>query len=107
MAVDPSRFNISLRDLKRDCVERMLHEVVSRDMNRSKMASKSAEDDEEEVEDPSEIEESENDKLVALQQDTKGKPAPLPVSDEDFSESAVKAAMKKVPMPAAKKRSKA
>ena len=101
MAVDPSRFNISLRDLKRDCVERMLQEVVSRDMGRSKMASKA--DDDDEVEEPSDLEESENDKIVKLQQDTKGKPAPIPVTDEDFSESSVKAAMKKVPIPKSKR----
>lgn len=98
-------FNVSLSDLKRGCVERMLQEAVSRDMQRSKMASPSRKSDEDEEKDYDE--ESENDKIVKLQEDTRGKPAPIPVTEEDFSEDAVKAAMKKVPMPKGKKRGKA
>lgn len=92
-----SSFNITLKDLKRDTVERILQEVVSREAARSSMQSKTADKDADD-DDGDVGAESENDKLVRLQHDSKGAPRPLPVVDEDFSPDSIKAAMKKVPV---------
>lgn len=103
-----SAFSITLKDLKRDTVERILQEVVSREAARSSMQSKQAGREGGDGDgDGDDVVESENDKLVRLQHDSKGKPAPLPVVDEDFSPSSLKAAMKKVPVSSKQKRGKA
>lgn len=99
-----SKFRIAISDLKRGCVDRLLEDIVVKDMDRHRMGSKAkraslgddlSDNDEKDDDD----EESENDKIVRLQEDSKGKPSPIPVVEEDFSEKSVKAAMKNLPAP--------
>lgn len=113
MASMPRNLNVDLSDLKESCVRRLLREVVTQDMSVSKPASMRGEakctschsepDGDEDMDD--EDEESESEKLVNLQQETRGKPAPLPVTEEDFSEGTLRKAVAKV-MPNGKRKAK-
>jgi hypothetical protein len=101
--MDGVSFNVDFSDLKPSVVARLLRESVSREMSRTRMASKKEESDDSEDED----EESESDKLVKLQEDSKGKPSPIPVSANDFSKDTVRKVMGKMPPMKSKKSPKA
>lgn len=107
--IDGVAFKIDFSDLKPSTVQRLLREAVTREMERGRMASdktpSKAKDDNPDMDD--EDEESESDKLVRLQEETKGKPAPIPVTAEDFSEKTMRSVSKSLPAPKTKKRSKA
>lgn len=90
--------NIDFSDLKPSAVTRLLRESVTRELGRRKMSSKQEPSDDSDDDD----EESESDKLVKLQEETKGKPAPIPVSTSDFSKDTMRKAMSN--LPAAKKK---
>lgn len=109
--IDGVAFKIDFSDLKPSTVQRLLREAVTREMERGRMASdkspSKSKDDNLDMADEDDDEESESDKLVRLQEETKGKPAPIPVTAEDFSEKTMRSVSKSLPAPKAKKRSKA
>jgi len=90
-------FPIDLSDLKRSCVDRILRETVFADMkSNAKRPGKMPEDMDDE--DEEEEEESESEKLASLHSETKGSPAPIPVTEEDFKKGSMRKAMSKVPL---------
>lgn len=100
---DDDALAVGIEDLKPSVVQRLFKTVVMRNMRRSKPRfSKPAEntpDDEEYLDEG----ETENDKLVALNEEKRGKPAPLPATESDFAEGTVRRAMKSLPKAARKK----
>lgn len=78
------RFNVDLTDFKDSSIRRMLRDALSQQSERElpmhKRASKDGEPD-----DATKEQDDENDKLVEMH-NSRGEPAPIPVTDEDLPE---------------------
>lgn len=82
-------WNIDLSDLKESTVRRMLREAISTDKNRSLPLHKRKEKLEVETHDDATAEADEEGEKLATLAEEKGKPADIPMTDEDMSEEAV------------------
>lgn len=97
-------FEFDLTDLKDSAVRRMLRQAISTQKNRSlPMHKRKPEDEVDEVDDATEEAEEENEKLADLAEESKGKPAPVEMDDEDMSDEA----MEKLEPPKKKAKKKA
>lgn len=88
-----------LSDLKESAVRRMLLAAIKREGERSKPAHKRDSEVQDEIEEESD---EESEKLSELHSSSKGEANPIPVTEEDLSESAAEEAKKYKPKPSAK-----
>jgi|APCry1669189034_1035192.scaffolds.fasta_scaffold02793_2 hypothetical protein len=99
------KFNVDLSDFKDSSIRRMLrdalHQHAERELPIHKRESKDGEPDEATKE-----QDDENDKLVAMH-NSRGEPAPIPVTDEDMPEEVSDRMMKAKPDAKFKKGKKA
>jgi hypothetical protein len=94
---DDDALAVGIEDLKPSVVQRLLKNVVMRNMRRSRPRFAKNRNETPDLDDSEEEGESENDKLVALNEEKRGKPAPIPASESDFAEGTVRRAMKALP----------
>lgn len=78
--------SVDLNEVTHKGLQRLLRQAHLSSKNRSKPLHRRDEEEPEELDDDSREAVDENEKLVNLHAE-KGSPAPIPVSDEDFSES--------------------
>lgn len=87
----PLELEFSFDDIKPAALRRMLTQAIRTEGNRSKPMHKRKPEAELEVEEDEATEESddENDKLVDLSEEQKGKASDVPMGDEDLSDEAM------------------
>lgn len=89
-------YEIDLSEITHKGLQRMLRTALAQSQNRSKPLHQRGDAVAGDQDDDTEEADKENDKLVELHQ-SRGTPAPIPATDEDFAESVADKLPKKAP----------
>lgn len=95
---DDDAMVIAMSDLKSSAIPRLLLQAVLKQKSRYKPRHARAASKDVDPDDDGDIDigASESDKLVSLTEEKRGKPAPVPASESDFSEGVVRQTIKKI-----------
>jgi hypothetical protein len=97
------KLEIYLGSLPQDDLDSVIRDAT--DMHKDRLMMRGKRDEGPDSDDEDSYEQSESDKLADLHAESRGKPAPIPVTESDFHHGDIRRSLKKrkIPMPKQKK----